>query len=92
VTCLYSAAVAAGLTGAPHLLQNRESGGSSVPPRPAQLVEVLHEVGPLEQLDHLARGPAHQQPGLPDVSWAEFLGLQRVAELAQGGLAVEVVS
>src|SRR6476620_4382338 len=30
VTCLYSAAVAAGLTGAPHLLQNRESRGSSV--------------------------------------------------------------
>src|SRR6478752_9563408 len=34
VTCLYSAAVAAGLTGAPHLLQNRESGGSSVPHDP----------------------------------------------------------
>src|SRR6478672_9092478 len=34
VTCLYSAAVAAGLTDAPHLLQNRESGGSSVPHDP----------------------------------------------------------
>src|SRR6478752_9487461 len=34
VTCLYSAVVAAGLTGAPHLLQNRESGGSSVPHDP----------------------------------------------------------
>src|SRR6516165_8451281 len=31
VTCLYSADVAAGVIGAPHLLQNRESGGSSVP-------------------------------------------------------------
>ena len=34
VTCLYSAAVAAGLTGAPHLLQNRESEGSSLPHDP----------------------------------------------------------
>src|SRR6478672_4213882 len=34
VTCLYSADLAAGLTGAPHLLQNRESGGSSVPHDP----------------------------------------------------------
>src|SRR4029077_2294617 len=34
VTCLFSAAVAAGLTDAPHLLQNRESGGSSVPHDP----------------------------------------------------------
>src|SRR6478672_7631420 len=34
VTCLYSAAVAADLTGAAHLLQNRESGGNSVPHDP----------------------------------------------------------
>src|ERR1700752_2282572 len=34
VTCLYSADVAAGLIGALHLLQNRESGGSSVPHDP----------------------------------------------------------
>src|SRR3954471_21094617 len=34
VTCLYSAAVAAGLTDAPHSLQNLESGGSSVPHDP----------------------------------------------------------
>src|SRR6476659_4812017 len=34
VTCLYSAAVAAGVIGAPHLLQHRESGGSSVPHDP----------------------------------------------------------
>src|SRR6478672_13506938 len=33
VTCLYSA-FAAGLIGAPHLLQNREFGGSSVPHDP----------------------------------------------------------
>jgi hypothetical protein len=31
VTCLYSAEVAGGAIGAPHLLQNREPGGSSVP-------------------------------------------------------------
>ena len=31
VTCLYSAEVAAGAIDAPHLLQRRESGGSSVP-------------------------------------------------------------
>ena len=31
VTCLYSADVAAGVIGVPHLLQNRESGGNSVP-------------------------------------------------------------
>src|SRR6478672_9456074 len=31
VTCLYSAVVAAGVIGAPHLLQNLESGGSSAP-------------------------------------------------------------
>ena len=31
VTCLYSAAGVTGLTGAPHLLQNSESGGSCVP-------------------------------------------------------------
>src|SRR6185295_5062964 len=31
---LYSAVVAAGLTGAPHLLQNRESGDSSAPHDP----------------------------------------------------------
>jgi hypothetical protein len=34
VTCLYSAEVAAVVIGAPHLLQNRESGGSSVPHDP----------------------------------------------------------
>ena len=34
VTCLYSAAVAVGLTGAPHLLQNLESGGRCVPHDP----------------------------------------------------------
>ena len=34
VTCLYSADVAAGVIGEPHLLQNRESGGSSVPHDP----------------------------------------------------------
>jgi hypothetical protein len=34
VTCLYSADVAAGLIAAPQLLQNRESGGSSVPHDP----------------------------------------------------------
>src|SRR6476659_10052230 len=34
VTCLYSAVVAADLTGAPHLLQNCESGGSSLPHDP----------------------------------------------------------
>src|SRR6185312_17251529 len=34
VTCLYSAAVAAGLTGAPHALQNLEFGGSSAPHDP----------------------------------------------------------
>ena len=35
VTCLYSAGVAAGVMGAPHLLQNFEfSGGSSVPHDP----------------------------------------------------------
>src|ERR1700748_3725306 len=34
MACLSSAAVTAGLTGAPHLLQNRESGGSSVPHDP----------------------------------------------------------
>ena len=34
VTCLYSAEVAAGLIGAPHLLQNRESGGSYMPHDP----------------------------------------------------------
>ena len=34
VTCLYSAEVAAGVIGEPHLLQNRESGGSSVPHDP----------------------------------------------------------
>jgi hypothetical protein len=34
VTCLYSAGVVAVATGAPHLLQNRESGGSSVPHDP----------------------------------------------------------
>src|SRR6202044_3331087 len=34
VTCLYSADVAAGVIGAPHLLQNRESGGNSVPHDP----------------------------------------------------------
>src|SRR6516164_2678529 len=34
VTCLYSADIAAGLIGAPHLLQNREFGGSSVPHDP----------------------------------------------------------
>ena len=31
VTCLYSADEAVGLIGAPHLLQNRESAGSSMP-------------------------------------------------------------
>src|ERR1700682_6383622 len=39
---------------------------------PAQLVEVLHEVGPLEELHHLARCAAHQQPGLPQVAGAEL--------------------
>jgi hypothetical protein len=34
VTCLYSADVAAGVIGEPHLLQNRESGGSCVPHDP----------------------------------------------------------
>ena len=34
VTCLYSADVAAGLTGAPHSLQNLDFGGSSVPHDP----------------------------------------------------------
>jgi hypothetical protein len=34
VTCLYSADVGAGAMGTPHLLQNRESGGSSVPHDP----------------------------------------------------------
>ena len=31
VTCLYSADRVTGVTGAPHLLQNSESGGSCVP-------------------------------------------------------------
>jgi hypothetical protein len=34
VTCLYSADVAAGLTGAPHSLQNFEFSGGSVPHDP----------------------------------------------------------
>src|SRR6478752_8445297 len=34
VTCLYSADRLTCVTGAPHLLQNRESGGSSVPHDP----------------------------------------------------------
>jgi hypothetical protein len=34
VTCLYSADVAVEVVGAPHWLQNRESGGSSVPHDP----------------------------------------------------------
>jgi hypothetical protein len=34
VTCLYSAAVAAAMIGAPHSLQNLEFGGSSVPHDP----------------------------------------------------------
>ena len=34
VTCLYSADLAADVIGAPHLLQNRESAGSSVPHEP----------------------------------------------------------
>ena len=46
MTCLYSADVAAGVIGAPHLLQNRESGGNSVPHdphnRPAAVISRGH--------------------------------------------------
>ena len=52
------------------------------PSRSAQLVEVFHKVGPFEELHHLARCAAHQQPGLSQVAGAELFGLKGVGELS----------
>ena len=45
VTCLYSADVAAGAMGAPHSLQNREFGGSSVPHDPHTMAAAVMSRG-----------------------------------------------
>ncbi len=37
-------------------------------PCPVQLIEILHEVGPVDEFDHLARRPAYEQPSLPHVA------------------------
>jgi hypothetical protein len=50
------------------------SNGGAIPRLP-QLIEVLHEVRPLDQFHHLPGRATDQQPGLTHVARTEFLGL-----------------
>src|ERR1700738_3211378 len=60
-------------------------------PRTPHLIEVLNEVGPLDQLHQLSGGAAHQQPRLANVARTELLGVEHVAELTRRRLCIIVV-
>jgi hypothetical protein len=64
--------------------------GSYDQPGGAQLVQVFHELVPVDELDHLTGSAPRDQSRLPGVARQQLRGLKRIAEVAAGVLVSEL--